>query len=556
MCKESKSSVLAGPNGGDLLVALMDAVGIDTAFGVVSVHNLPLVDAIARDRRFVPVRHEAAAVNAADAYGRARGGTGMAITSTGTGAGNAAGSMVESLSAGSSLLHITGQIESQYLGQGRGFIHETKDQAAMLGAVSKSTHSIGSTSSVVDILRLAAIESLQPPTGPVSIEWPIDLQYSVYEVSELGPVQVRSAAPEAGPLADAVHLIDQAERPLVWVGGGAKKARAELGEFVNLVGGGVFASNAGRGVLDSEHGSYIGNFATSPACSDLWAKSDLLISIGTHFRSNETSDYTLALPRPHVQIDIDPAAIGRSYPCDVGVIGDAALTLRALVEALPARTQTQDDWMKQVADVRLEARQLLREQIGWQASISDAVRSAFPRDAVIARDVTIPSSTWGNRLLAIDDPTCNIFPHGGGIGQGLAMAIGAALSRPESPTLALTGDGGLAVHLGELLTMAQEQPWLVLLVFNDRGYGVLRNTQDAFVSRRSGVDLTTPDFSKLAGSLDLPFWRVGALDDVEGALVAAVSTRGPAIVEVDVDQMGAMPKPFTPPVKIPQPSRG
>ena len=131
------------------------------------------------------------------------------------------------------------------------------------------------------------------------------------------------------------------------------------------------------------------------------------------------------------------------------------------------------------------------------------------------------------------------------------MGIGAAIGRPDLPTLALVGDGGLAVHLGELLTLAQERPWMLLLLFNDRGYGVLRNTQDAFVNRRSGVDLTTPDFHRLASALDLPYWRVENLDEIEDALALALSTRGPAIVEVDVDAMGAMPRPFTPPVRVP-----
>ena len=121
-------------NGGDLLVAVLRELGIDTVFGIVSVHNLPLVEAVDRELRFVPVRHEASAVNAADAYGRARGTIGCALTSTGTGAGNAAGSLIEALSAGTSVLHITGQVESEFLGSGRGFIHETKDQLGMLTA--------------------------------------------------------------------------------------------------------------------------------------------------------------------------------------------------------------------------------------------------------------------------------------------------------------------------------------------------------------------------------------------------------------------------------------
>jgi hypothetical protein len=104
--------------GGDLLVAVLRELGIDTVFGIVSVHNLPLVEAVDRELRFVPVRHEASAVNAADAYGRARGTLGCALTSTGTGAGNAAGSLIEALASGTSVLHITGQVESEFLGSG------------------------------------------------------------------------------------------------------------------------------------------------------------------------------------------------------------------------------------------------------------------------------------------------------------------------------------------------------------------------------------------------------------------------------------------------------
>jgi acetolactate synthase-1/2/3 large subunit len=151
----------------------------------------------------------------------------------------------------------------------------------------------------------------------------------------------------------------------------------------------------------------------------------------------------------------------------------------------------------------------------------------------------------------MDRPSVNVFPRGGGIGQGLAMAVGAAVARPERPTLALVGDGGLAVHLGELLTVAQERPWLIVLVFDDGGYGVLRNTQDAFVGRRTGVDLATPDFVTLAASMDIPAWSVGNAFEFERAFSEAVAVRGPALVRVDVPAMGDLPRPFTPPVSIP-----
>lgn len=131
------------------------------------------------------------------------------------------------------------------------------------------------------------------------------------------------------------------------------------------------------------------------------------------------------------------------------------------------------------------------------------------------------------------------------------MGIGAALAAPSRPTLVMAGDGGLAVHLGELLTVAQERPRLTLLVFNDGGYGVLRNMQDAHCARRSGVDLTTPDFAALAAAVHLPYARIGAADEAEQVLADAVASDGPVLVEVDLEALGPMKSPFTPPVSLP-----
>lgn len=131
------------------------------------------------------------------------------------------------------------------------------------------------------------------------------------------------------------------------------------------------------------------------------------------------------------------------------------------------------------------------------------------------------------------------------------MGIGAALARPDTPTVVLAGDGGLAVHLGELLTLAQERPALTLVVFNDGGYGVLRNMQDRYSERRSGVDLTTPDFERLAGACGLPYARIAGAEHAHPVLEHAVASGGPVLVEVDLAELGPMKNPFTPPVTIP-----
>ncbi|MGW5863881.1 thiamine pyrophosphate-binding protein [Streptomyces sp. NPDC055239] len=656
--------------GGDLLVAVLRELGVDTVFGIVSVHNLPLVEAVDRELRFVPVRHEATAVNAADAYGRARGSLGCALTSTGTGAGNAAGSLVEALSAGTSVLHVTGQVEAEFLGSGRGFIHETKDQLGMLGAVSKYAATVPSTDTAGRILREAARAALTDPGGPASVEWPVDLQYAAQTdpadsenaaqtdpadatfagsgatepadpahttpADPVGAVPARAVAAESamsaparaegepvtadtpraaapdhaadadreptasptaspsvspapplpdaapgpsdthrlapadrrpvaahspfgsrrsghplpaeGELAAAQALLATAERPLVWAGGGATRAGAELAELLHSTGAGLLTSNSGRGSVPEDHPQVIGNFATTPAARALLADADLLLTVGTHFRSNETADYGLALPEAHIQVDIDADALGRVYPALHALHGHAPDVLAAL---LPHARRADESWTRRVAAVREDVRATLHDNIGPQAAICDAIRAALPREAVVARDVTIPSSSWGNRLLEMYDPRDNVFPRGGGIGQGLGMGIGAALARPDAPTVVLAGDGGLAVHLGELLTLAQERPRLTLIVFNDGGYGVLRNMQDRYSERRSGVDLATPDFELLAGACGLAYARIAAEEHAHPVISHAVASDGPTLVEVDLARLGPMKNPFTPPVKIP-----
>lgn len=543
-------------NGGDLLVRLMRDQGVDTAFGVVSIHNLPLVGAVARELRFVPVRHEAAAVNAADGYARVSGGLGVAITSTGTGAGNAAGSLVEAQAAGSRVLHVTGQIDSAYLGAGRGVIHEARDQLGMLASICKHAATVPSAADAAGVLRAAVARARSLPYGPASVEWPIDLQYAAQP-----PASV-SSAPDADPpsaatadpalVAEAAGLIATARRPLIWAGGGAVAAGEWVRRLAEWAGAGVLTSNSGRGTVPEDHPLLIGNFASNPAAADLLDAADLLVAVGTHFRSNETRHYGLRLPERQVQIDIDPAALGRVYPATVGVVGEASEVLRAVLGAIPEQAATEPSWPERVAATRAGVRARVGADIGPYLPICRAIRDRLPSESPIVRDVTIPSSMWGNRLLEIYRPETNVFAVAGGIGQSLGMGIGAASARPEVPTLVLAGDGGLAVHLGELATLAQERPWLTVLVCNDGGYGVLRNMQDAHVGRRAGVDLHTPDFGGLATALGLPHQLVRAPERFAEALDKALAERGPSILELDVTALGPLPAPFVPPVHVPK----
>jgi acetolactate synthase I/II/III large subunit len=544
---------MADRNGGDLLVELMRGYGVRAAFGVASVHNLPLVEATDRAGMFVPVRHEAAAVNAADAYSRVSGGLGIAITSTGTGAGNAAGSLIEAQSAGSRVLHLTGQIESAYLGQDRGMLHDTARQFDLLQAVSKSAATVRTAQGARRILWAAAAEALAAPQGPVSVEWPYELQYAAQDAATPAfPAAFQPARPAEPALAAAADLVKSARRPLLWIGGGGRQARAELLELAELLGAPVLTSNAGRGTIREDHDLLIGNFAVNPAARELITDADLLIGVGTHYRASETGNFSLPLPARHVQVDVDPRAIGRNYPVTVGLAGDAAATVAGLLTLLRGTALSAErGWAARGTAARHDARKDQRAAIGPYAQINDLIRMKLPERSVIARDVTVPSSSWGNRLLEIYHPATNVYPLGGGIGQGLAMGIGAAAARPDEPTLVIAGDGGLAVHLGEMATLAQQAPWLVLVVFNDGGYGVLRAIQDTHGGRRSGVDLLTFDFARVAQSVGLDHRLVRDAGQFDAALTAALATRRPSVIEVDMTAVGPMPRPFVPPLPIP-----
>lgn len=237
----------------------------------------------------------------------------MALTSTGTGAGNAAGSMIEALTAGSRVLHVTGQIESEFLtpepaSSSRGVIHEFPRQRQMLDAVSAYAATITDAKDAEAELEAAIGRVLSAPQGPASVEWPTDLQYlaSPDEQRAADTRIARPPAPNAAALDRAAAVLASAERPLLWLGGGAAGAGDELRALAHRLGAGILTSNSGRGIVSEDDDLVVGNFAASPEVAGLLADADVLLAVGTHFRSNETKSYHLALPATQVQIDVDP----------------------------------------------------------------------------------------------------------------------------------------------------------------------------------------------------------------------------------------------------------
>jgi len=536
---------------GDLVAHALAEIGVTTVFGVISIHNMPILDAIARHNRirFVPARSEAGAMNMADAYARVSRSLGVVITSTGTAAGNAAGSQVEALTAGSPVLHITSQIDRPYMDRDRAAIHDVPRQADMLRAISKAYFRVWEARSAVGMVEAAARAALTVPRGPVSLEIPIDVQRErMPRPSHVGIGPIVPQAPEPRLLDTLTELVMNARRPMLWLGGGAREAGAAALALVER-GFATVTSTNGRAVVPEMHPRTLGAYNMTPQAQALYDRADLMVVVGSRLRGNETRNNAARLPRRMAQIDADAGQVARNYPVDLFINADARLALEGLLERLPAKLDGDEAFLADVSLARAQAEESLAAALGPYRAVADALqaRVAHGRHPFV-RDVTLSNSTFGNRYVHLAAPHLGVHALGGGIGQGVAMAIGAALAHSPATTIALLGDGGTMVNLGELATVIDANVNIVLILMNDRGYGVIRNIQDAqFGGRRHYADLHTPDFRLLATSFGLRHQRVADVDDFANALDRALLAGGPQLVEVDMVAIGPFAQAFAGP---------
>ncbi|RZL93429.1 MAG: thiamine pyrophosphate-binding protein [Variovorax sp.] len=547
---------------GDLVAEFLANCGVKAAFGIISVHNVPILDAMARQQkvRFVMSRGEMGAAHMADGFARSSGSLGALITSTGPGAANAASGLLEAGFAGSPVLHITGQSPSRSIGRGQGAVHDVADQLGMLRAVSKAAYRVNSPQEALGVLTRAAVEALSPRMGPVSVEIPFDIQRTAIDrppafdefVLPLPPRRV----PQGAELDALVEHVAAARRPMLWLGSGAREAGAAAQQLLAL-GFGMVNSQAAQGIVAGDHPMNLGalngsrHSSPDPVVEGLFERCDLLIVAGSRLRLNETRDGQSRLPKNLVHIDIDPSANGRTYASQRFVCGDSAATLSALAQRLAGRLQVDKQFRDEVAAAKTQAAAEFRATLGPYADFPERLRAAMPRDAVWVRDVTLHNGSWGNRIFPVYGPHDGIFPIGLGIGQGLPLGIGAAVAMQpaDRKVVMMAGDGGFAMNMTELWTAVQEQLDIVVLVMNDGGYGVIKHIQDiVYGGRQHYGNLLSPDFGQLAQLAGMPFWKVRSGSELGDMVGQALAVRGPAMVEVDMAAIGEFP-PYVVPMK-------
>ncbi|MCK4080802.1 thiamine pyrophosphate-binding protein [Acinetobacter radioresistens] len=530
-------------NVGEAIARVLETHQVDSIYGVISIHNLPIADAVGRREkmRFVAARGEAGAVTMADAHSRFKG-LGVALTSTGAGAGNAVGSLIEAMNAGSPVLHLTGQVEREYLDRDASFIHETKDQLTFLRASSKAAFRITSPDNAVGVIREAIRVATTVPMGPVSVELPIDVQAAEIDLPlNLGPVKaLELPQAEQAEIDLLVSEIKKAKRPIFWIGGGTLNSVAEVKAIADL-GIPVVSSTHARGVLPDDHPRSLGAFHNSTGVEQLLKDADLMVVVGSRLRSNETKTYSVEFPENIIQVDANPVAQQRNYKIRNFICGDAKDVLTRVLEQLQGTSKVDADYDAAVVAAKQAAIDALRKQIDQYALICDHLRAALPQDGIFVRDITMSGSTWGSRLFPVQAPNQNIHSLAGAIGLGLATAIGASVANPDKKVIGLVGDGGLMLGIGEIATMVQENTNMVLMIMNDGGYGVMRGIQNNYFGGRQYFnELHTPDYKLLGESMGVKSWKVGSAEEFKTVIQEAVAFEGPTVIEFDMNSIGPL----------------
>lgn len=539
--------------GGEAVYETLRALGVEHVFGIVSVHNIPIYDAIHRGGGITPVavRHEQGAVHAADGYARATGKLGVAITSTGPGVTNGMTGIFEAGFASSRVMMIAGQIDSVYYGKGKGFLHEAENQLPMLRSITGRTESVRRPEEIGDAVFRVAEDICTGRPRPGAVEIPIDFQYAKAEINIPHVEAWPRKAPDREAIARAADAVKGAEKVVIWAGGGVLTAGAEteLTQLAEALGAPVFTSGNGRGSIPEDHPLCMGPLTAQPGVGETLEQADVVVAVGTRFQAGQTRNWMLPLGGKLIHIDADPGVIGRNYRADVPVIGDARLGLAALLKSLDG-AKSEPDFLSRAQELRDATRQQIRREIGPDyEAIMNAMRDILPRDGIVVRDATVPAYLWGNRLMPILAPRTSMNPTSAAIGPALPLAIGAAIGSGKK-TAVIQGDGGFMLNIAELSTAVQYNTPVVICVFNDRGYGVLRSIEGrTFEGRQFGVELATPDFVMVANGMGMKAERVESAAQFRDAFARGIAHDGPYLLDIDMTQLTPMAGLGTPPPK-------
>lgn len=522
--------------GGEAMLMATLAHGVDTVFGIPGAQVYPLWDAMARHSvRVITPRHEQAAAYMAMGYAKSTGRPGVFSVVPGPGVLNASAALCTAMGSCAPVLCLTGQVPQQFLGSGRGHLHELKDQTGTLRSLIKDALHISQPQQTFQTINEAMTLLQNGRPGPVSVEMCWDTMASMHDV-EVMPSSTKAPPPEVDQdqLAAAAALIAKARKPMIMCGAGAQHASESVLALAERLNAPVTAFRSGRGVVAEDHPLGV----SSVAARELFDDVDLLIGIGSRLemiamRWRNMMAYDRRLPDgpPLIRIEIDQTELQRLVP-DVGIVGDADDATRQLLSLLESTTERDPERLDTIAQAKALARSKALT-IKPQIEYLDVIRDVLPRDGFFVPEVSQMGFTSYFGFPVYQPRTFVSEGFQGTLGYGFQTALGVKVAHPDRAVVSVNGDGGFMFGVQELATAAAYDIGVVTLVFNNAAFGNVRRDQaNQYAGRYIGADLHNPDFVQLAESFGVSGHRVMDPKELRPVMEAALASNRPTLIEV------------------------
>ena len=527
---------------GEVLVELLAGYGVESIFGIPGVHTVELYRGVAHSGlRHVTPRHEQGAGFAADGYARVSGKPGVCFIITGPGMTNILTAMAQAYADSIPMLVISSVNPRAQLGRGLGCLHELPSQRALVEGVAAFSHTLMSVDALPEVLARAFAVFASERPRPVHIEIPLDVIVAPADHLR-GAIVAPSAAaaPAHADVARAAALLASAQRPLILAGGGAVRAGAALADLADRLRAPTLLTINAKGLLPAGHPLLAGSIQSTLAGRALVREADVVLAIGTELGETDYDtvfDGGFTIPGKLVRVDIDAAQLARNHRADVAIAADAAATLEALAHTLKRDASTAapaSSWgAERARRARRDARAEFDAPTRSLAALIDLVAQTLP-GAIFVGDST-QTVYAGNLSFDADAPRrwFNASTGYGTLGYGLPAALGAQLAAPGAPVVALVGDGGLLFTLSELACAVEARLPVVVLLWNNQGYGEIKKYMLRHDVATIGVDLVTPDFVAIARGFGCAAERVANPDELAAALERHRGRALPSVIDID-----------------------
>jgi benzoylformate decarboxylase len=553
--------------GIEAFLEVLAAAGVEYIFGNPGSTELPLSDALARDSRFRYIfgLHEGPLAAMGDGYAQASGSPGVVCVHISCGVGNAMGMLYNAYSAGSPLLLVAGQ-QDRRLRLGEPVL--AGDTVAVTRPWTKWSHEVQRVEDVPLAVRRAVQAALTPPTGPVFLSLPVDVQLEDAEGLDLNPPHIpdRWVRPPEDALRQAAALLAQAQRPAILAGSRVTEADAvpELVALAEMLGAPVLAeqqTSHARLPMPGDHPLYEGGLPLwGPDVHDALSEFDIILVTGMDLLRLYIHQEP-PRPIPHevrlIHLDMDPWQIGKNYGVEIGLVGDPKAGLAELTQCLrelqsPEQVATAAQRLQEHAVRSKAERETLLAEIDAQLDQRPMTPHAFmvalcrvlPRDAAVVEEAVTTHQYLLERLGALGDPSGYIGHRGWALGWGLGCAVGVKLAWPDRPVVGLSGDGAAMYGIQALWTAAHHHIPVVFVIANNAQYKILKLSGDVMQlpemvqKNYLAMDLVEPeiDFVGLASSLGVQARRVMEPDELSELVRDGFGADEPTLLDVIVDR--------------------